>query len=366
MSRDLKAGDELENSYVDERVKFLLPQFEDLAPYKLNQRKNGIGDLQGWKKLAISEARLLKINYPDDKPEELKTYGTCLRQITALKKALKTAARTDLKDAALYNPVCTIITHFGEALSEQFATYKATQSELYRKDVQERRQPENRIQIDLTNSLKFAYNVLLEIKNGKDVLDKAKPKTEEEKKSLTDEWLSLANWMDVSCSLALATGRRMGEIHLSARFQKIDDYTVKFKGQLKGKSRRVKLGEKALPIREASFEIPTLLNTELICCALQWLEAKGKKFSHDEDPERVNRRFSKTLNQHCKEFDIFPEDERTYHKFRAAYFRACVVNAGIDAFDFIDYAEKILIDRDETTINSYKRYEIKSGSITRI
>jgi hypothetical protein len=343
MSRELKAGDELENSYVDERVKFLLPQFEALVPYKLNQRKNGIGDLLGWKKLAINEARLLKITYPDEKPEAEKTYGTCLRQITALKKTLKLAAKTDLKDSALYNPVCTIITHFGEALSEQFATYKATQSELYREKVTERRQPENRIEIDLTNSLEFAHNILTDIKNDED-----------------------ANWMDVSCAIALATGRRMGEVHLSASFKKVDDYTIIFKGQLKGKSRKVKTGAKALPIREVPFEIPTLINADLVCFGLQWLGEKGKRFGQDEDPERVNRRFSKTLNQHCKEFDIFPEDERTYHKFRAAYFRACVVNAGIDAFDFIDYAEKILIDRDETTINSYKRYEIKPESLTRI
>jgi hypothetical protein len=340
---ELKAGDELQNTYIDERVAYLLPQFEALAPYKLNQRKNGFGSLLGWKNLAITEARLLKINYPDDKPEAEKTYGTCLRQITALKKALKTAAKTNLEDAALYNSVCTIITHFGQALSEQFATYKATQSDIYRVKVKERRQPENRIEIDLTNSLKFAHNILTAIKNGED-----------------------ANWMDVSCSLALATGRRMGEIHLSASFEKVDDYSVIFKGQLKGKARRVKLGEKALPIREVSFEIPTLINADLVCFGLQWLDDKGKRFAQDEDPERVNRRFSKTLNQHCKEFDIFPEDERTYHKFRAAYFRACVVNAGVDAFDFIDYAEKILIDKDETTINSYKRYEIKAGSTTHI
>ncbi|UKP01601.1 protelomerase family protein [Nostoc sp. UHCC 0870] len=339
----IKGSDELSNSYVDERVAYLLPQFEAIAPYKLNQRKTGFGDLLGWKNLAITEARLLKINYPDDKPEHLKTYGTCLRQITAIKKSLKLAAKTALKDPALYNPVCTIITHFGESLSEQFASYKSTQSEQYREKVQERRQPENRIEIDLSSSLQFAHNILTDIKNG-----------------------NAANWMDVSCAIALSTGRRMGEVHLSASFEKVDDYTVIFKGQLKGKARRVKLGEKAIPIREVPFKIPSLVSADLVCFGLQWLGDKGKRFSPDEDPERVNRRFSKTLNQHCKDFDIFPESDRTYHKFRAAYFRACVVNAGIDAFDFIDYAEKILIDRDETTINSYKRYEIKEGSITRI
>lgn len=343
MSRQLKDSEEIANTYVDERVKVLLPQFEALAPYRLTQRKKGIGELPGWEKLAAIEAKNLKVTYPDEKPEEEKTYSTCLRQISALKKALRAAAKTELNDKALYYPVLTIITHFGDALSFQFASYKERQNTEYRQQVTERRQPENRIEIDLTDSLKFAHNVLTEIKNGED-----------------------ANWMDVSCAIALATGRRMSEVHLSASFEKVDEYTVVFKGQLKGKSRRLKIGEKALPIREIPFEIPTLLKADLICFGLQWLNDKGKRFAQNEDPERVNRRFSKTLNQHCKDFNIFPEDERTYHKFRAAYFRACVVNAGIDNFDFIDYAEKILIDRDETTINSYKRYKLKPGSLTRI
>ncbi len=119
-------------------------------------------------------------------------------------------------------------------------------------------------------------------------------------------------------------------------------------------------------IRDVAFDIPTLVNADLVCYGLQWLGGKGKRFDSNEDPERVNRRFSKTLNQHCKQFDIFPEDERTYHKFRAAYFRACVVNAGRDSFDFLDYAKTVLIDNDEKTIDSYKRYEIKQGTLTQI
>jgi len=43
--------------------------------------------------------------------------------------------------------------------------------------------------VDLTNSLKYAHNVLTDIKNGQD-----------------------ANWLDVSCAIALATGRRMAEV----------------------------------------------------------------------------------------------------------------------------------------------------------
>ncbi len=344
MSRPLLAADELSNTFIDDRVKILLPQIEALAPYKITQRKKGVGDLTGWHKLAIQEARLLKLNYPDDKPEDDKEYGTALRQITALKKYLKLASKTELKDAALLNPVNTIITNFGNELSNQFAIYKENQNTRYRETVTERRKADNRIEIDLTNSLKYAHNILTDVKNGEDT-----------------------NWLDVSCAVALATGRRMAEVHLSATFKKIDNYSVEFTGQLKGKDRKIRVVDKAVKLRDVTFKIPTLLPADLVCFALEWLNSNGKRFNKDEDPERVNRRFSKTLNQKCKDWDIFPADERTYHKFRAAYLRAAIINDGsVDPYDFLDFAKEVLGDDDEATINAYKRYEIKQGTLTRI
>jgi hypothetical protein len=344
MSRQVKSTDELENNFIDDRVKKLLPIFEALAPYKLNQRKKGVGDIPGWEKLAVQEARLLKLTYPDDKPEDKKEYGTCLRQITALKKALKAAAKTDLKDSALVNSVTTIATHFGNALSYLFSEYKERQNIRYRRKVTERRQKENRVQIDLTNSLQFAHNILTEVAQGKE-----------------------PNWIDVSCAIALATGRRMGEVHCSATFEFSEDYEIAFQGQLKGKDRKIKIGAKSIPLRKATFYIPTLLPAELVCTGLDYLEAKGKRFSRDSDSERVNRTYSKVLNLAVKNWDIFPEDERTYHKFRAAYLRACIANdSTVDPYDFTDYAKDILGDDDESTINAYKRYEIKPGTITKI
>ncbi|MTJ10794.1 protelomerase family protein [Anabaena sp. UHCC 0204] len=346
MSRELLEADELTNSYIDDRVEILLPQFEALAPYKITQRKKGVGDLTGWHKLAIQEARLLKLTYPDDdKPEDSKEYGTALRQITALKKYLKLASKTELKDAALLNPVNTIITNFGNELSNQFAIYKENQNTRYRETVTERRKVENRIEIDLTNSLKYAYNILTDVKNGEDKI----------------------NWLDVSCAVALATGRRMAEVHLSASFELIDSHTVAFKGQLKGKDRKIRVVDKAVKLRDVTFTIPTLLPADLIINAINWLNSNGKRFDKDEDPERVNRRFSKTLNQKCKDWDIFPADERTYHKFRAAYLRAAIINDGnVDPYDFTDFAKEVLGDDDESTINAYKRYGIKEGTLTKI
>lgn len=351
MSRTLSQAEEISNSYIDERVASLLPIFESLAPYKITQRKKGVGDIPGWEKLAAQEARLLKTTYPDDKPEEEKTYSTCLRQITTLKKELKSAAKTGLKDAALLHPVSTIITNFGNALSYQFTSYKETQNTDYRQRVAERSEPEARVEIDLTAYLELANKILTRIYNNETVG---------------------IDWRDVSCSIAIATGRRMGEIHLSASFEEIGEHEVVFKGQLKGKSRQVrqkiivngKESIREISLREYPFHIPTLLPARLVCFALNWLEEQDKRFSPKEDTERVNRRWSKVLNEKAKDWAFFPD--MTFHKFRGAYLRASLINSGVDPFDYLSYARSILGDDDEATIKAYQRFHIKPGSLTRI
>jgi hypothetical protein len=347
MSQTLKNLEELENSFIDERISVLLPKFEALAPYGRKQREQGIKNenLEGWKALATKEAALLKATYPDDKPEPKRTYGTCLRQITALKKYLKLAAKTQLKDHANYHPVLTIITHFGNALSFLFSPYKARQNEGYRGNVGERSTPENRIELDLTPFLKQANEVLTQVANGASKDD--------------------IEWRDVSCTLALVTGRRMGEIHLSGEFNWVGDYEVTFKGQLKGKSRKVKHDGKKVALRDYEFIIPTLVRAELVAKGVRWLETNGKRFERDEDPERVNRRWAKVLSERVKD-DWYIFEGMTYHKFRAAYFRACLENASVDPYDWEDFSQRILGDDDSATIKSYKQFIIKPGSVTKI
>jgi len=338
MSRTLKAPEELENSFVDERVKVLIPKFEALAPYKRKQREDGVKseDLVGWKYLATKEASILKANYEP---------MSCLRQITVLKKALKLAAKTDIKDHANYHPVLTIITHFGDALSFLFSEVTLEKNTNYRQAVEVRSAPENRIELDLSPFLKQAYEVLHQVTNGASKED--------------------VEWRDVSCALALVTGWRMGEIHLSGEFKQIGDYQIAFKGQLKGKSRKVKVGEKKLALRDYEFSVPTLVKAELVVKGIAWLEANGKRFERDEEPERVNRRWSKVLSERVgDEWHLF--EGMTYHKFRGAYFRACVEDAKVDPYDWEDYARSILGDDDSATIKAYKRFVIKPGSVTRV
>jgi hypothetical protein len=338
MSRTVKAADELTNTFIDQRVKVLIPKFEALAPYKRKQREDGVKseDLEGWKLLSVKEASILKANYEP---------MTCLRQVTALKKALKSAAKSQIKDHANYHPVLTIIAHFGDALSFLFSEYTVTKNERYREAVDVRSTPENRIELDLTSFLQQANEVLTQVANG----------------ATKDD----VEWRDVSCAVALATGRRMGEVHLSGEFKQVGDYEVSFRGQLKGKSRKVKQDGKKIALRDYEFTIPTLVKASLVISGIEWLDANDKRFERDEDPERVNRRWSKVLSERVKD-DWLIFEGATYHKFRAAYFRACVENASIDPYDWEDFSMRILGDDDSATIKAYKRFIIKPHSITKI
>lgn len=358
MSRQLKQADELENTYVDERVRALIPKFEALAPYKRKEREKGksLGSgevLEGWQNLALNEARILKSRYPDSSPDEEKIYGSATSQITKLKKALKAVARQLVKDPANYYPVQTIIIHFGDALWFLFREYKVRSNEIDRAASRERTASENRLELDLTPHLKEAYRILSLVAKGATTSD--------------------VEWRDVSCAIALVAGRRMAEVHLSGDFKAMGDYQLSFKGQLKGKARKVKIttesGKQEVLLRDYEFSIPTLVASELVIKGIDWLEANGKRFPKDEPQERVNARWSKVLSQRVRdEWNLF--EGMTYHKFRGAYFAASVRNAETDgsikSVDFERYALQILGDADSETVGRYKRFDIKPDSLTKI
>lgn len=328
------------NSFVDWRVSELLPKLENLATYNRVQRENGIKSqgLCGWKDLASKEASLLMANYPDKRPESEKEYGSCLNQISRLKKELKRTAQ--LQSSAQYNSekIIAVIDEFGDALSFLFRSYKERQNSRYREQVSNRTEKSSRKVISLSSYLFKAEDVLTQVANGATLSD--------------------VEWRDVSCAIALATGRRMAEIHLSAQFAHAGDYLLLFTGQLKGKNR--KLNEQK--IRDCEFSIPSLLPANLILRGMDFLEKNDKRFSATEDPEKVNRRWSKVLNERAKEWAII--DNMTYKDFRKVYLRASMINAGVDPFDYLDFAKAVLGDKDAETIKVYQQYEVSKESLT--
>jgi hypothetical protein len=345
MGRPLLGKGDLTNTFVNERATVLLPKFEALAPFTISERKKGPSKgnskIKGWHMLAIEESVIFKRQYPDDNPNESeKTYRSAWRQIKPLEKELNRLARKNVGDPRHYHPVLTIIKHFTAGLTAQFLSYKVQSNIEYRQRVAERSDVSNRTTINLTKYLEYANTVLNQVVSGE------KPK-----------------WSDVSCAVALASGRRMSEVHLSAEFITTDEYELEFTGQLKGKTRVV--GEELLI--DAVFRIPTLVKAELVKGGLDYLQTEGKRFSKSEDVERFNRRFSKDLSHCVKEnWDFLGNRETTYHKFRGAYFAA---NAHANQYTFEDYpifARKIMGDDDISSIRTYVRYKIDSDSKTRI
>jgi hypothetical protein len=127
----------------------------------------------------------------------------------------------------------------------------------------------------------------------------------------------------------------------------------------------VRVDDKKLALRDYEFTIPTLVKADYVIAGVQWLEENGKRFDRNEDPERVNRRWSKVLSEKVRD-DWMLFEGMTYHKFRGAYFRACVENSSIDPYDWEDYAKQVLGDDDSATIKAYKRFVLKPKSVTRV
>ena len=383
--RTRKSGTEQVNTYIDHRVKELIPAIEALTPFKAVDRKKGKNGLKGWKMLAAEETRRLKAHYPDEtnddgspKPEIERTYTTCLRQITALKKELKQIRPDALADPEMIGRFRTIVTYLSEALSEQFTVYTSMKNITYAARVETRSESKQRIEINLEPFIEQAHTILSEVANGNDF-----------------------DWREVTCAIALTSGRRMAEILASGRFTRVSDYEISFKGQLKGKLsgivtdlkgnkirrnkinfdqmkllRQIKPDSKFVLLIDHEFTIPTLVKSDLIIAGIQYLAAQDKRLEPNEDPLIVNRRWSKPLSEQIKKDwmivpdEVFqaidPKDNMTFHKLRSCYFIGVMGSTGETFADQKDLAENILGDKDLNATEAYDRFKLEPGTKARI
>jgi len=328
----------------------LVRNFEALTPLSLRDRKSGKsveGEwLPGWQARAIETAQHIKTEY--ELPQSaLSAKKRLLSELTMFDKSW-------LRDEATYHPVKTTIAHFRECLNLLFAEYQNQVNTDYKDRVDHRSSDENRIECDIGVYLSKAHSVLTEVANGA---------TRKEVK-----------WQDVSCALALVTGRRMSEIHQSGVFTALGDYELRFTGQLKGRGRKVD-GQKLI---ENMFVIPTLVNTALVMTALEWLNNEGKRLGTDGTPEQVNKTWGKYLSQRTKsDWQVITDEEWqqvdlkdkwTYHKLRGMYFIACVNNyekRGVFA-SISRMAPDILGDSNLQALVPYMRIDLTPGSLTKI
>lgn len=140
--------------------------------------------------------------------------------------------------------------------------------------------------------------------------------------------LNSRKWKHVSIALAIATGRRLAEIHQeSTKFEYVDKNHVEFTGQLKVKGDAEEYFDK-----NPSYKIPVLIDAELVCKAHQWLKDNNKVVNSSR---AVNRRYSGDISQAVKGLKAnlgIDHDFFTYKGLRTIYAQACnkVFNNGDD------------------------------------
>jgi hypothetical protein len=329
----------------------IVHQLEALAHLPLKERETGKRKLCGWRKLAEMTAIDIQESY-SSKPSQI----AAKKRISAELKGFK---KDWLQEPENFHKIQTMITRFMETLDTLFYVIQSSVNSKYRNRVEHRSTTESRIECDLTDWLKKAHEILKTVHEGA---------TKEQVK-----------WEDVSCAIALVTGRRQSEIHYSALFTPIDSHTLSFRGQLKGKDS--KKDHIDVKLFDQLYEIPCLVPSELVIFAMQWLEREGKRCDRASgSAEVVNKKWGKYLSQRAKaqwqiitdeqwqEIDI--SDKWTYHKFRCLYYAASLKNYIDDGNDYFsvkkDLADKILGDRDPKTLESYARVKISADSVTRI
>lgn len=131
--------------------------------------------------------------------------------------------------------------------------------------------------------------------------------------------LSFRQWKRVSIALAIATGRRLAEIHQkNTKFEYVDKNHVLFTGQLK-----VKGDASEYFAKNPSYQIPVLVDAKLVIEGHQWLKDNNKVV---DNSKAVNRRYSGDISQAMKglkaNLDI-NHDFFTYKGLRTIYAQVC-------------------------------------------
>lgn len=139
--------------------------------------------------------------------------------------------------------------------------------------------------------------------------------------------LKTRDWTLVSVAIAIATGRRMSEIHgTDTAFERNGDNLL-FTGQLKAKGAAASYYEE-----NPSYEIPSLVNPDLVIAGHQWLR-ENKKL--EKDPKKSHNRFSRYLSEQAKKlfFEANVDCDRkkqTYKALRAIYGQVAFARSGAD------------------------------------
>lgn len=162
--------------------------------------------------------------------------------------------------------------------------------------------------------------------------------------------LNTDSFIDNVLGLAALTGRRVAEIGCTAEFSYVDDFTVKFKGQLKTKDLD----------NLTSIEIPVLTDSKLIITALERVRKNFPQYI--KEPLKFHNNCSSALSKKAYQFESFVEDKVTAKDLRAIYAAIAFDKyCHDDRMDDTVYYSNVLghDERDTHTCLSYTKYKIK-------
>jgi hypothetical protein len=113
--------------------------------------------------------------------------------------------------------------------------------------------------------------------------------------------LTSTAWPEVAVGITVCTGRRLGEVLKTAAFERKTAYSVLFEGQLKKEG-------------AVSFEIPTLVEADLVIAAWRWLRAHHncEQIDLDDISSRYGAPVRETADLHYKTL----VETRTNHEVR--------------------------------------------------
>lgn len=115
------------------------------------------------------------------------------------------------------------------------------------------------------------------------------------------------HWTKVTKALILGTGRRPCEVHHTAEFTVVNEYSLRFKGQAKTRDSD---GSKD------DFEIPTLYPAQLMVKALEYLGEQGKRLPLDfegDSSKAVNKKYGMAHSRSMQKYPCPIKDIRKFY-----------------------------------------------------
>lgn len=219
---------------------------------------------------------------------------TKLRYKSEILKSLREAVK-EQKGSLYYNALDSSLTFLKSCLDTAMADASKAKKNFYTQNLSVREDDKTTIKIEPL--LEFAEYYLSNL-----------------------ETLKKTNWKHVSIAIAIATGRRMAEIHNPNTVFTVDGDGLQFEGQLKARGLADEYYEK-----NPSYLIPSLVAPELVVAGHQWLIDQGKT---EEVTKKANNRFSRYLSETVKalgeSLEVRPLKKFTYKALRSIYSLECV------------------------------------------